>query len=892
MAIFTRLKASIKINKEFTSTGIIFSIQKNDELVPLPVQLTVSDIKQVKNLDTLLLMEDLFYDQRLIELERLNYLLEYKELYHLEADERELLNLPDEVTSLFFKLDNKGIIGRSNFELNLSYRTEKYPKLDLVGKRYQNLIQLNDGQLVLMTENDVKLINAVHEVPYKQGEELLRQISKIKHLAKGSKVELNEYLTRENYEFIEGVEPDVERGSDGIQIIPSYSHDELDEEVLNHEQLVGRGYVKQEGKRVFVDEKAKETALRLNQIERIEEKDIPRFIENPESFIPEDIGGISLENFGERVKKLGIQVYKAQPFVYANENERGWFDYNVGYNVQNELGEQISQESLGYFETEGNYKKVDNNTYVSVPNDVNEFEEYASKIKNERNQGIHSNYVIEIFENIQSVEFNAPLQEFRQQLEDSNVKNKIPPKLFKANLHPFQEEGFVWMKHLHFIGYGGLLADDMGLGKTVQVIAFLSHLKDIGKLTPTLLVLPKSLIENWKNEMHNFAPELTHSPYVHIGANRLKDPKTISHFDIVLTTYDTLVRDQIVLGQIDWEMVISDEAQKIKNPSTSTSRVIKALKNKGRIALTGTPVENNLTELWSIVDFVQPGLLGSLNEFKKKYESAIKNGESYDHIQSRLEEEMKLVFKRRTKKGELENQLPKKIEHQGEFEVQFGPEQEKMYQSVIHQIKQKDIAPLQGIQELKKISSHPGLYDRSYSNLKIKKVPKLKVTMDILKNIHSKGEKALIFTEYREMQSILKRAIVEEFKLNAMVINGSTDSRQDLVDQFNKNDGFDVLILSPKAAGVGLTITSANHVIHYTRWWNPAVENQATDRAYRIGQEKDVHVYYPTIKTNVGKGFEELVDQVLSEKKELAENVIVPSKNLDIEEELQKELIH
>lgn len=430
----------------------------------------------------------------------------------------------------------------------------------------------------------------------------------------------------------------------------------------------------------------------------------------------------------------------------------------------------------------------------------------------------------------------------------------------------------------------------MGLGKTIQVISYLAYLKEMDRLTPTLLVLPKTLIDNWKNEMEKFAPFLTENIYMHLGAGRLKDPDVISTFDIVLTTYQTLIRDQLVMGRVDWQMVICDEAQAIKNPSTGASIVVKALKNRGRIALTGTPVENNLTELWSIVDFVQPGILGSLKEFKASYESRLDDESNYDAIQKEIESKIRFIYKRRTKAGELRGQLPTKTEYK--HPVSMGKQQYAMYMNILRQVKDKEIPAIQGIMNLKMLSSHPGIVDGSMKSINIKNVPKLVKTLELLHDIKNKGEKAIIFTEYRKMQAILKQAIINEFELNPAIINGTIDRRQDIIDHFNQKDGFDILILAPKAAGTGLTITSANHVIHYTRWWNPAVEIQATDRVYRIGQGKNVSVYYPIVTSDAGgKSVEEVIDKLLSKKKELAENVIVPSKDIDIEKEVLGQVV-
>jgi SNF2 family DNA or RNA helicase len=241
------------------------------------------------------------------------------------------------------------------------------------------------------------------------------------------------------------------------------------------------------------------------------------------------------------------------------------------------------------------------------------------------------------------------------------------------------------------------------------------------------------------------------------------------------------------------------------------------------------------------------------------------------------------VYKRRTKAEKLADKLPKKNDAHIN-KVDYGPEQLALYSSIIKQTKDKHIGALAAINALRQICSHPALYDNKYDELPVERVPKLATTMGIIKNIQMKNEKVLIFTNFKKMQIILKKCILKEFSLNPEVINGETSYRQMVVDHFNKSEGFNVLILSPQAAGIGLTITGANHVIHYTRWWNPAVENQATDRAYRIGQTKDVNVYFPIITNSM----EEVLNQLIENKRELAENIIVPSYYLDCKDELMK----
>ena len=252
------------------------------------------------------------------------------------------------------------------------------------------------------------------------------------------------------------------------------------------------------------------------------------------------------------------------------------------------------------------------------------------------------------------------------------------------------------------------------------------------------------------------------------------------------------------------------------------------------------------------------------------------------------------VYKRRTKSEELADQLPPK--NSILKEVPMGPLQRKLYEEVLSLVKNKMLSGLEAIQKLKALSSHPALINDEYVDVPIEQVPKLQETIQLIEEIREKNEKVLIFTEYKKMQAILRKSIREHFSINPIIINGMTDRRVDIVERFNAQPGFDVLILSPKAAGTGLTITSANHVIHYTRWWNPAVENQATDRVYRIGQDKPVSVYYPIVTDNqqmtANGTVEQIVHRILHEKQSLAANVITSSKKMNIEDEVLNFYVH
>lgn len=897
MALFRRkTKSNIRIEIDNQSDGIHISIKHNNKLQPLPIRLTLSELKKIKNLDQLQLIEDLFMDGKMKPIHDGKYMVTYAEIYNMTTEEKAMLGLPEETTKVDIELDNESFVGSMTFNFIPKIHSSKYANLHQIGDRKGAIIELPTKETIMLEEEYYHFLEEVDRKPaYDDRDKIFPYIAKVKKQAKDLGIKVSEHIERENYEFIDEVAINIERTDKGIDFMPAYKHESLNEEELKAASESSTGYSKIGKKRIFIDKLSKAKAEKIQEVPSIKGEDIPKFVQNPIAFIPEELE-YSLEDFSDRVKSLGIRVYKAQPFINAEKNDRGWFNYNTGFKIKDNEGNEIETNDETYFEAlgEDSYKKIDDNTFIEIPEQANYFRELVTKAKKETNddqqsQPNLSNYILEIFENFTHVEYNKPLAEQKEGLRKSQVFDSKPPKGFNAILKPFQTEGFKWMKTLRATGNGGLLADDMGLGKTIQVVAYLLYLKEQKKLTPTLIVLPKTLIENWFNELHKFAPSLTDNIYIHTGPNRLKDDGKITTYDIVLTTYHTLSRDQIILGKVDWEMVICDEAQAIKNPSTANSNAIKALKSKGRLALTGTPVENNLTELWSIVDFVQPGILGSLNSFRELYEDKLEDEDSYADIQSSIEEKIKYIYLRRTKAGELKGQLPQKIDQP--IPVNIGKEQDKLYQDYIEKVNNKEINGLQAIQKLKMLCSHPGLVDDGFRNISAKRVPKLHKTIDLLKDIKRKNEKVIIFTEYLKMQTILKREILMSFNIEAAIINGSSNSRQSIVNEFNQKPGFNVLILSPKAAGTGLTITGANHVIHYTRWWNPAVENQATDRVYRIGQEKDVTVYYPIVEAKGdSRTVEQVIDDILVVKKKLAENVIVPSKGDSVEQEVLDQL--
>lgn len=470
-----------------------------------------------------------------------------------------------------------------------------------------------------------------------------------------------------------------------------------------------------------------------------------------------------------------------------------------------------------------------------------------------------------------------------------------PGKALKATLRPYQEQGVRWLWLLSQLGLGACLADDMGLGKTIQVIALLLLLKRNrrkGDTRPSLLVLPASLLANWGAELARFAPSLrTHV----VHASRLTgaqldaladDHETqLADCDLVLTTYGTLMRREW-LHQRPWRLLVLDEAQAIKNPATRQTKVVKQLQADARIALTGTPVENSLADLWSLFDFLNPGLLGSANRFK----GFVKDLAARSHGQyAPLRRLTQPYILRRLKTDRtIITDLPEKSEV--EAWCGLSKTQAVQYQQAVKELKQS-LDTLDGIerrglvlaylQRFKQICNHPSqlLGDGRYDPAKSGKFQRL---AELCEAIAARQEKLLVFTQFREITQPLADFLAEQFGRPGLVLHGGTPvkQRQQRVEAFQQEEGPPFFVLSLKAGGTGLTLTQASHVVHFDRWWNPAVENQATDRAFRIGQKKNVLVHKFICQGTI----EEKIDALLRDKRDLADDVLQEGGELPLTE--------
>ena len=448
------------------------------------------------------------------------------------------------------------------------------------------------------------------------------------------------------------------------------------------------------------------------------------------------------------------------------------------------------------------------------------------------------------------------------------------PNALNATLRPYQQRGYDWLIKNTALGMGSLLADDMGLGKTIQVISLLLKFKQEGRFKKQkgLVVLPTTLLTNWQKEIARFAPDL--QARIYHGSTR-KFPEEAEAYDLILTTYGVVRSDLEKLKKTNWAVVVIDEAQNIKNSDTEQTKAVKALKSPIRIALSGTPVENRLSEFWSIMDFVNKGYLGGLTKFNEEFGKPIQQERDHQKLEQFKRITSPFLLRRVKTDKTIISDLPDKIEN-NQF-CALTPEQTALYESVVQEsiraIEEKDGIARRGLvlklmTALKQIGNHPHQYLKRGSDLPALS-GKATLLLNLLENIYASHEKVLIFTQYKEMGNLLAQFIQQAFGQEPLFLHGGTSrpERDRMVEQFQNNRSDHTFILSLKAGGTGLNLTQANHVIHYDLWWNPAVETQATDRAFRIGQTKNVLVYR---LMNQGT-LEEKIDAMIRSKRELAD---------------------
>lgn len=473
-------------------------------------------------------------------------------------------------------------------------------------------------------------------------------------------------------------------------------------------------------------------------------------------------------------------------------------------------------------------------------------------------------------------------RELDKKLLNAEKKPANLNKTLKSTLRPYQKDGVAWIQAMKNTGFNAILADEMGLGKTIQALAMMSADRKENKHRPSLVICPKSLIDNWYNECNKFTPEL--KAKIISGADRVLKKKEIAGVDLIITSYALIRRDVAFYSEMDFENLILDEAQNIKNHQSQTAQACKVLNARFKLVLSGTPVENSVREIWSIFDFLLPGLLGSVNDFKGRYELSSQDDNSDQPSENTssmdLATRIKPFILRRLKK-DLLKQLPPKQEQV--LYCELNDEQKSIYAAIAREAgtiedgdyNKKRFAVLALLLRLRQVCCHPHLISAvKTANQEIESA-KFELLKELIYEIKSGSGRALVFSQFTSMLKIIARWLTEE-KIKFEYLDGATQNRQEKVDRFNEDESIPVFLLSLKAGGTGLNLTGADTVIHYDMWWNPQVEDQATDRTHRIGQTKAVNV----IKLVVKDSIEEKVLKLQQKKRDLFENLMqgIPQK--------------
>lgn len=853
----------------------------------------------------------------------------YENIYLLDEDDRAILGVPD-MYDKAMRLRGEGMLNSSDFKYKVEFLSHVPDGELLVCEQGGNII-VNNGIKYLLSEAQYELINQVNEFNAKDesGKTTdfnLRKFAQIKALAEKAGCQLDSYLENENVYVPERIKIEVGRDDDGFTVDPGIDIEENDKFKNTFERMrrvQGQYPVQRENGervRVVLNEEQQENLKHLKSQggRHKTREEIQKMVEQPTEYFDPDAFDLS-DLYSDRVIEIGIYKPKFYPFICPYNS--CWIAGATVETPQNGTtkitidSEEELAELKGAIDHAVENKKgvVDFNDAQLDLDDARFLAETAEKqLKNPQkpvevesdDTTDDSRKVLIIEENAEEVGFAVKEKIIERGDKYTLFKDPFLHENFQLKTH--QEEGVAWLQHLYKSKASGcLMADDMGLGKTLQILYFIDwHSRKYANHKPYLIVAPVSLLENWENEYNRFFM----SPRLNINRLTSKDvPRQFNKdvvdrmqkMDIVLTNYESLRISQLNFCAVEFDIVALDEAQKIKSPGTLVTNAAKALKSNFKIAMTGTPVENTLLDLWCIMDFCVPGLLGNAKAFAAQYQNPLKK-EDTDIVAlgNEVHDKLGIYFMRRLKKDAAKD-LPEKLEFKQQIEMPTI--QKDTYRSVINNyVAGNQPNMLLTIMNIREVSEHPYLYDSTLANHDSDELvdtsARLQATITFLDKIKANNEKAIIFAERKETQKMLQRICHERYGIVTKIINGDTpsivtrqtanrQSRQASIDDFQAVDGFNVIIMSPVAAGMGLNVTAANHVIHYSRHWNPAKESQATDRAYRIGQTKDVYVYYPMAVSSDFKSFDETLDELLSRKTSLATSTIFPTERVEVKQE-------
>lgn len=915
MRFFKRKLKPFTLATHFSPKGIVFRID-GKELVEFPLSRNTPEILQKlsRHMDAFQYLDELWAAGMLEAVEANLWILPYTVYEKLGeedlADAAPVLGIPLP-TPLPLRVKSKFQVGHPGFDMEVECDHSALGTLRVGKEAYcDGVIYQGENRIVPLNNAARKLFDAATEsFDSTSLEARMEHLAKVRHAALNAGAELDPYLTREIYDFHDAADLDFQMAAPDEIILEPRLKDGVDEEpgtILSEKEIRHVSTQAEKNgvrRRRVLDKGLRDTLKELPRDLKITGSDVPKFLTNPEQMVPE---GLDLSLFSERVKGIRTKVYNSKPYLQVKPgNKKGWFEGIPGVMLEDWTPESTDEEErqakVGG-EPEGNLSPdtlkmlaekaretgedyiLHEDNWIKIDLDeVDTFEAMTAPLEKDDDQTlkIPPGAILDIHENLETLDY---VHEHVFKTPENQTQGIPQPESLHADLYPYQLEGYRWMNNLGGCARGGLLADDMGLGKTIQVISHMLYLKEQGIDATHLVVVPKSLLENWRREIVKFSGGLLHC-HLHDGPERVFNRGLTERADVIVLTYDTLRRDQAVLAAHDWHLVVCDEAQYAKNPTTQRTCAVKALKANHRLALSGTPVENGLIEFWCIMDFVQPGLLGSWKEFRTNYERPIVTSEpedSQEHV-DRLLGQINGYYKRRMKKEVMKDLPPCEFQIR---DVAMSGLQLELYKEIAQEARSGGKgAALAAIQKLIQLSAHPSAILTNNSDAEAMP-PKLAETCTILRSIKDKGEKVIIFSDFKKIQKILQKTIQKEFGLSADIINGEVNAnRQDIIDYFSEKEGFNALILGHQVAGVGLNIVSANHVIHYTRPWNPAKERQATDRAFRIGQTRPVTVYYPIVTHPDFATVEKKLDDLLRSKQDLAENVLRPTSESAVKEQ-------
>jgi len=877
-----------------------------------------------------LLFQELL-ENGLAQKENEKVLIPHEEICRLSSIDQKILELPDPYP-FDIRIDASGMLHESDMQLVLGFYEYNHGK-QLFGGCTGCILTLEDGTEYLLSPEQYRLSEAVEEFNAIQNRDFpasLTKFSEIKQLSKKSAAILDSYLKAENIFVPEKIGLKLSKTEDGnLEILPEIeSLDKSDiqrqfETKFDAARNVRPSYTIKDEKnnriRIPFSKKQQDELRKIKEYRRVGGEEKEKILKKPQEIFDPDV--IDLDNFSDRVIKIGL--YKPRYFPFISPYKSEWIP-GIIVDSGNEKRKVLVPDKKELKDLQEAHEKANsegsenvewkdekipiNNAKELIDLSKKQFENLKSPVEKTIDEKRDEKKVLIIIDNL----YDDKYQRHKKQpvpVPETFIHNfKKPPTLKReVRLYKHQQEGIAWMQSLSENNKypGGLLADDMGLGKTLQVLSFIDwhNATQNKEKQPYLIVAPVTLLENWQKEFSRFFNSDIEMSSVYGSGNNQITLDNLKRHAIFLTNYESVRtrRNHFIFGQIDWAVVVLDEAQKIKTPGTLVTNAIKALKADFKIAATGTPVENSMVDLWCITDFVVPGLLGSAKIFSEQYQKPIRKNIS-DHELNQLGQKLRshvgLYFKRRLKKDILVD-LPEKIELRKES---LMPDyQRNTYLNAIQQGQTADRNEiLSTITKLKKISDHPYHIEYNYqdkpSQELIETSAKLQATIKILEQIKSNEEKAIIFAEFRKTQAILQKVVQYIFDLkHVSIINGEMaarkgrmsqkETRQEAIDRFQGKIGFNVIIMSPVAAGLGLNVTGANHVIHYSRHWNPAKESQATDRAHRIGQNKTVFVYYPISVLNECKTFDVIIDNLLQQKRHLADAAMFPSAICEVDKE-------